>query len=171
MNKVGTAYVLWLGCLLQLHGLHRLYNGKILTGLIWLFSFGLFGIGQMIDLLLIPNMVNKHNEKLAARQGTLPGTSPHLPVIERVIDVKPVSDRDAPSVASTTPSIPNQLIVGLLHSAEGRGGAITVTHGVMDTGASFAEVEAALMEIVRAGYADIANHPETGVVMYEFREL
>ena len=69
MNKVGTAYVLWLGCLLQLHGLHRLYNGKIFTGLLWMFSFGLFGFGQLIDLLLIPDMGEKHNLKLAARQG------------------------------------------------------------------------------------------------------
>src|SRR5579883_1626281 len=89
MNKVGTAYVLWLGCLLQLHGLHRLYNGKILTGLLWMFTFGLLGFGQMIDLLLIPNMVEEHNTKLRERQGLLPEAAlPLQPVIQRVVDVE-----------------------------------------------------------------------------------
>ena len=58
MNKVGTAYALWLGGLVGVAGLHRLYNGKIWTGLLWLFSGGLFGVGQLIDLVLIPRMVN-----------------------------------------------------------------------------------------------------------------
>ena len=164
MNKVGTAYILWLGCLLQLHGLHRLYNGKIFTGLLWMFSFGLFGFGQVIDLLLIPNMVDEHNTKLKARQGLLPdGSLPTQTVIQRVVtvDAKPLPPK----------SIPNPLVVKLLKAAEARGGMLSVTQGVMETGASFADVETALVYMVKAGYADITNNPETGVVTYEFREL
>ena len=162
MNKVGTAYILWLGCLLQVHGLHRLYNGKILTGLLWMFSFGLFGFGQIIDLLLIPNMVDEHNSKLRVRHGLLPdGTSPSQTVIQRVISTKP----------APLPPEPNPLLVKLLQAAEARGGRLSVTQGVMETGASFAQVEASLIHMVRAGYADITNDLETGVVTYEFREL
>ncbi|HTL88365.1 MAG TPA: NINE protein [Leptolyngbya sp.] len=54
MNKVGTAYILWLGGLVGLSGLHRLYNGETKTGLLWLGTFGLFGFGQLLDLILIP---------------------------------------------------------------------------------------------------------------------
>ncbi len=130
-----------------------------------MFSFGLFGIGQLVDLLLIPNMVQEHNDKLRSSQSLLPSGVPQdQAVIERVVIQE---DLLPPVVQSQT----NQLTVKLLRAAEARGGKLSVTQGVMETGASFAEVENVLLSIVRAGYADIGNHPETGVVLYEFKEL
>lgn len=34
-------------------GLHRFYEGKILSALLYMFSFGLFGIGILVDLIII----------------------------------------------------------------------------------------------------------------------
>lgn len=34
-------------------GIHRFYEGKILTGLLYMFTVGLFGIGWLIDLIII----------------------------------------------------------------------------------------------------------------------
>ncbi len=36
-----------------LGGLHRFYAGKIWTGILWLVTGGLFGIGQIVDLVFI----------------------------------------------------------------------------------------------------------------------
>ncbi|MCM0606178.1 MAG: NINE protein [Xanthomonadaceae bacterium] len=37
-------------------GAHRFYYGKQITGAIWFCTFGLLGIGWIIDLFLIPSM-------------------------------------------------------------------------------------------------------------------
>ncbi|MFD2189244.1 NINE protein [Pistricoccus aurantiacus] len=44
-------YLLWLFGFL---GAHRFYYGKPITGTLWFFTFGLLGIGWLIDLFLIP---------------------------------------------------------------------------------------------------------------------
>lgn len=46
-------YLLWIFGFL---GAHRFYYGKPVTGTIWFFTFGLLGIGWLIDLFLIPGM-------------------------------------------------------------------------------------------------------------------
>lgn len=157
-TRVTSAYFLWLACLLQLHGLHRIYNGKVASGLLWLCTFGLIGVGQLIDLVLIPNMVDEHNTKIRAKLGM---SDVGVPMYEPVI---------AASVFNPKTSR-NQLTVKLLKAAANRGGKLSVTQAVMDTGASFVEVEATLREMLKGEYVAIENHPNTGVVIYHFLEL
>jgi TM2 domain-containing membrane protein YozV len=46
-------YVLWI---FGFTGAHRFYFGKPITGTIWLFTFGLLGIGWLLDVFFIPSM-------------------------------------------------------------------------------------------------------------------
>lgn len=64
----GASYAFWCLCLLGICGIHRFYMGKWVTGLIWFLTVGLFGIGQFIDLFLIPGMVDREN---ASRRAVL----------------------------------------------------------------------------------------------------
>ena len=61
VKSVGTSFWLWLLCIFGFCGIHRFYLGFIWTGLIWLFTFGLLGIGQLVDLFRLRNLVLMSN--------------------------------------------------------------------------------------------------------------
>ena len=52
-HSVLVGYLCWL---FGFTGSHRFYYGKQITGTVWFFTFGLLGIGWLIDLFLIPGM-------------------------------------------------------------------------------------------------------------------
>lgn len=56
------AYALWFGWFLGLAGIHRLYAGRWASGVLWLLTGGLCGVGQVIDLFFIPRMIDDHNQ-------------------------------------------------------------------------------------------------------------
>ena len=172
MNNVGVSYILWAGIFLGLGGLHRLYNGKILSGLLWLFTGGFFGIGQLIDLFFIRGMVEEHNLKLRLRELRRNKIS-----IENLIPLKMqgwMGTLLSPKPLECQTQAPlnrEQLRIGLLKAAQAKRGQLSVTQGVMATGAPFKMVEAVLKDMLKAGYVGIENDPETGVVVYVFKEL
>ena len=161
MNQVNTSYILWLGCFFGASGLHRIYNRKFLTGILWLCTWGLFGVGQFVDLFLIRQMVEEHNAKLRAKYGLSPTGVPlgERAIAEQVVDGTPL------------PPTRERLKVKLLKAAQARGGKLSVTQGVMELEVDFAEVESLLQEMVKSGYATVGNDPDTGIVVYEFHEL
>ncbi|MGE5657657.1 MAG: TM2 domain-containing protein [Actinomycetota bacterium] len=158
MNNLPVSYLLWAACFFGPFGLHRLYNGKVATGLLWLCTFGLLGMGQLFDLLLIPNMVAEHNAKVREQLGVSP------------VGV-PIYYPNAAIAATVHQPTREQLMVKLLKAASSKGGKLSVTQGVMATGASFSEVEAALKEMLKTGYVSIGNDPVSGIVLYDFHEL
>lgn len=61
MKSKLVAYLLWF--FLGFLSLHRFYLGKIGSGLIWLFTLQLFGIGWVVDLFILSGMVDNYNNK------------------------------------------------------------------------------------------------------------
>ncbi len=50
-HSLAIGYLCWI---LGFMGAHRFYYGKQLTGTLWFFTFGLVGIGWVVDLFLMP---------------------------------------------------------------------------------------------------------------------
>ena len=141
--KEPIAYGLWAGWLFGFAGLQRLYLGKYGTGFLWLFTWGLGGIGQIYDLITLRRQVEEAN------------------LLEEVRAMKAARRRDSDPT-------PHQM---LLSAAMKEGGQLTVTQAAMITGYSFQEAEQVLRDMVASGYVDIGNEPESGVIVYYFPEL
>ena len=64
-HSIFLGYVLWIFGII---GLHRFYYGKPISGAIWALTLGLFFIGWIIDLFLIPDMADEATQRFPGGQ-------------------------------------------------------------------------------------------------------
>lgn len=152
MYSDGSAYAFWCLIFLGMGGAHRIYLGKYGTGVLWLLTFGLFGIGQLVDLVQMRRLVEESN----IRDG-------HLP--------HPRLSGGGPKRIESAVDRGRSLRMKLVEAARSNDGTLSVTEAVAATGLDFPEVEEALREMVASGYVDVENAPNTGVVIYRFMEF
>ncbi|WP_233838423.1 TM2 domain-containing protein [Thermosynechococcus sichuanensis] len=132
-------------------GLQRFYVGQPMAGLLYLITLGFCGVGQFIDLFLIPSMVEQRNTYLQGRYLMTLQIS-HLSAREET-ELNPTS---------TTP------MQRLLQAAKEHGGVLSEAQVSLYTGFDAKQVKELLFEAERLGYAYVFNDPETGAVRYRF---
>jgi TM2 domain-containing membrane protein YozV len=59
-HSIPLGYILWV---FGFTGAHRFYYGKTITGIIWFLTFGLLGVGWIVDAFLIPGMERESNRR------------------------------------------------------------------------------------------------------------
>ncbi len=162
--KTGNAYLLWCLWLLGFGGIHRFYTGNFASGVIYLFTFGLFGFGQLIDLVLVPGMVEKRNIYLKGLHG---GTTPivnqsvtlnigEMPQIKQLQELQTLQPSGTSSMQK------------LLKAAQEHGGRLSIAQAAISTELEAEDVKNLLQEAEKAGYAEITNDPNTGAIRYQF---
>ena len=70
MKSKGIAYTLWLPSLLGVAGIQRIYIGKVGTGILWLLTAGLLGLGTLVDLFTLSSQVDLSNLKKGSHERT-----------------------------------------------------------------------------------------------------
>jgi TM2 domain-containing membrane protein YozV len=155
MKDKTPAYLLWCGWMIGLAGLHRIYLGRYGTGFLYLFTWGLFGFGQLFDLFQIGRMVEDENNRLFISQmggaeALAAGAGPRALLGKR------------------TPRSTEELQVSLAQAAEQHRGRLTVAEAVAATGRSFKDVERELNRMVVDGYIQVDNDEVSGVLVYQF---
>ncbi len=156
MKEKGTAYILWALGAVGLCGLHRLYAGKIGTGLLYFFTLGLFGMGQLVDAFLIPRMIEDANNRLA-----LEGVDPSM--LGRGGAVGLMGGKRIPRTTE-------EFQVALVQAAEKNQGNLTVPEAVKETGRGFTEVKRQLDAMAVNGYIEMDSDDE-GNAFYHFPGL
>ena len=144
MRSTGMAYLLWGLWLLGFAGIHRFYLGKPISGLIWFFTWGLFGIGQIFDLLLIPEMVEKKNFSYRAR----------------------LADVQYPQLPSDVTANPPQSDIHLILKLLSERPEATLADCVLATGKNTSKVQALLEQMQRDELIEVGNRKSDGAIVY-----
>ena len=144
MKNAGMAYILWSLCFLGFAGIHRFYLGKPFTGIIWFCTWGLFGLGQFVDLLLIPGMVKQKNYELMGR------------LEERRYSQLPSGE--TPMLRQS----PTHLILKLLSERS----EATLADCILATGEETSTVKALLQQMQREELITVDNRQSDGAIVY-----
>ena len=63
-KDLALAYALWALSIVGICGVQRMYLGQPGLGVVMLFTFGFCGVGQIFDLILLPDALNQANRRL-----------------------------------------------------------------------------------------------------------
>lgn len=81
-RSLAVAYLLWALGVVGLCGIHRVYCRKPLSGVAWLLSVGVCGLGQLADLFFIPGLVRQANQGLLLEQALAAQADQETPSLE-----------------------------------------------------------------------------------------
>ncbi|MGE3542198.1 MAG: TM2 domain-containing protein [Candidatus Tectimicrobiota bacterium] len=178
MKSILLAYLLWM--VGGFFGLHKFYLGRPFMGLFYFFTGGGFVLGWLYDFFTLPRQVQTANAFAHYhREQPLTALRQELENLKRVLYTRLAGKPGTAPPAWRTmlqdkiqPQFTDkELMLQLLQAAQKHHGRLSVTQGVIDTGAPFADVERVLQQMVQSNYVYIDNDPATGVLVFIFKEL
>jgi hypothetical protein len=157
MYNVFLAYLLWLfsGC--GMLGFHRFYLGKIPSGVLWMFTFGLFGIGSIYDFFTLPSQVRQANLEQAILRGSV---NPNIGSKWRNVN-------DGQSRIINEKENVEQVV---LRVAKSNKGILTASELALAAKISIEEAKKALDMMVSKGYAELRVR-QSGSLVYVIPDL
>ena len=130
MYSLGLAYLLWAIGGFGTLGVHRFYLRRYGTGLLWLLTGGVFGIGAIVDLFRLPGLLR----------------DAELEQEERELLRAPEAAAEAP--------VPESLEQAILRVAQAGGGLVSPAQVATSGRWTLDDSRAGLDEMVRKGHAE-----------------
>lgn len=155
MYSLGLAYVLWLLSGMGALGLHRFYLGKVGTGILFILTGGLGGIGSIFDLITLPAQVKQKNMELRLQKRR-----------QKLLDV---SGTDRPAAVLPGGKMTNPEIK-VLETARKYKGFITASDLVVEAGFTVVDAERCLERLSSQGFAEVRVN-DNGSVVYHFQDF
>jgi TM2 domain-containing membrane protein YozV len=156
MRSIGIAYLLWLFSGFGALGFHRFYLGKIGTGLLWMITGGLCGLGSLYDLFTIPSQVRTANALTAASAGGIFANAYAAGDIPYMRNVTPPREKETPERT-------------VLRLAKANKGIVSANDLALEANISLDEAKRELDSLVSKGYAEL-RVKNSGALVYTIPE-
>jgi TM2 domain-containing membrane protein YozV len=170
MYSTGFAYLLWLFSGFGVLGFHRFYLGKIPTGLLWLCTGGLFGIGAICDFFTLGNQVRMANYRAAITGNRRTGFHQYNNYGRAEPDGttwRNVNDGETRVIHDTPKETPERAI---LRIAKNNSGIITPGDLALEADIPIDEAKKNLEALVTKGFAELRVR-KTGTLVYVIPEF
>lgn len=155
MHSVRMAYILWLPSLFGFSGLHRFYLGKFGTGLLFLFTGGLFGLGTLYDAFTLPDQVRE--ARLKARYSAALEASDREFLRRLGIETSA-----GPSSTNSRETVEHVI----LRTAKKNRGIATPAEVALEGGISTDQAKEHLESLVSKGVAEVRVRSSSGTLVY-----
>jgi predicted transcriptional regulator len=162
------SYLFWLPSVFGVAGLHRFYMGKVGTGILYLLTGGLFGIGTIYDAITMPEQVRTVNQDERFRRAIDEDDFPGIGYTRRTVYDRPdPRDYDYQTRPQRSQESPEHTMFRL---AQKNGGAVSPAQLALDANVSADMAKQQLETMVSKGYAEVRVR-KTGVLVYVFPEF
>ncbi len=164
---MGIAYLLWLLSGFGALGFHRFYLGRFGTGLLYLFTGGLFGLGGIFDFFYIPTMVRQANIEVGYRPHPFnffnPGHQNRNETWNSFFQGRNPEEEHTKPKKESIDSI-------ILKTAKENGGLVSTGEIALKADISLDKSKEYLEKLVEKGFAEL-RVKKTGMMVYVFPEF
>lgn len=162
MYSTMIAYFLWLIGGAGVLGFHRFYLGKFGSGILYLFTGGLFGLGSIYDLFTIPLQVREANMKIGFREALEIGRN------EAYLEQSAMrrrSRRDMQGISGR-----DSIEQVILKTAKENNGIASPSEVALNSGMSLDDAKENLEKLVTKGFAEV-KVTRGGKIVYLFSDF
>ncbi len=165
-----AAYLFWCFCFFQVYGIHRIYAGRYLSGIVYLLTFGFLFIGQFVDLFLIPDMIDVENLKNKSLYGYKPNQASFYRTPETLVVnlAQEESPEPNPELTANNASAEKALDLdrAILKFCKDNNGA-TIAEIFLEIEEEYEQIQSSIDDLMKKGLLTVDNRAEDGAVIYK----